>query len=246
MMGNTFEATFLWAAVDELTKPRHVKLVRDDDTTDWTTLPSLWWQLEDALRTGLENGSHSSGSKYRIPLNIDALQLAGDIEDITMDALTGHDVKPRGALPESLRALASAVIAAVDDDLTGWWVYRIRSWARQIDHVLRLTEQPQPRRIRDTRCPTCQATHVTLIAGVDGTERVPALLIDFADGMIRAASCSACGSTWFRGDALLALTDQLGEQPTPEFAALPKPSYPARDTAVELGLPHFEDVDQVG
>jgi hypothetical protein len=64
--------------------------------------------------------------------------------------------------------------------------------------------------------------------------------------MIRAASCSACGSTWFRGDALLALTDQLNEQPSPEYAPLLKPVYPAGDTAAQLGLPHFDDVDQVG
>lgn len=245
-MDNAFETAYLWAAVDQLTKPRHVKLLRDDDTTDWTTLPSLWWQLEDALRTGLENSTHSSGSKYRTPLNIDALQLASDIRDTTTDALDGHGQKPRATFPESVRALASVVVAAMDGDLTGWWVYRVRSWSRQIDHVLRLTEQPQPRRIRDTRCPTCQATHVTIIAGVDGTERVPALLIDFADGMIRAASCSACGSTWFRGDALLALTDQLNEQPAPAYAELLKPVYPAGDTAAQLGLPHFDDVDQVG
>jgi hypothetical protein len=102
---------------------------------DWTTLPSLWWQLDDALRTGLENSTHASGSKYRTPLNIDALQLAGDIEDVTTDALNGHDQKPRATFPESLRALASVVVAAMDADLTGWWTYRVRSWARQIDHV---------------------------------------------------------------------------------------------------------------
>lgn len=240
------DVAFLWAAVDQLTKPRHVKLLRDEGGADWTTVPSLWWQLEDALRTGMENTGSTGGSRYRAPLNIDALQLAGDIEDTTLDALAGHDVKPRGTFPESLRALASTVVTVGDDDLTSWWVYRIRSWARQVDHVLRLTEEPQPRRIRDTRCPTCAATHVTLTDGIDGSERVPALLIDFADGLIRAASCSACGSTWFRGDALLALTDQLKEQPQAQLPELPRPTYPARDTAAELGLPRYKRVDQVG
>lgn len=111
-------------------------------------------------------------------------------------------------VPDSLRHLASVVAAASDVDLTGWWTYRVYSWGRQITTTLGLTEQSQPRRIRDTACPVCAATHVTL-EGDDGPERVPALLIDFQDGYVRAAECTACASTWFRGDALLDLADMI-------------------------------------
>ena len=100
-----FETTFLWAAVDELTKPRHVKLLRDDGATDWTTLPALWWQLDAAIDTG-QALSGSRGSKYRTPLNIDALELAMTIQDTVVDALEGHGLPPRteGASPERIRA----------------------------------------------------------------------------------------------------------------------------------------------
>jgi len=199
----------LWTQTDMLTKPRRVKLLRDTGTADWTTVPSLWCQLEDALSCGMEGSKAATrGSVHRVPLNIDAYELATDIRDITWDALAGHDVKPRATVPASVRALASAVVAAVDDDLTGWWAYRIGSWCRQITNVLRLNDEPQPRGIRGAACPTCQATHVTALR--DGERvREPALRIDFTDGMVRAAYCQACLSAWFRGDALVDLADLI-------------------------------------
>lgn len=111
-------------------------------------------------------------------------------------------------VPASIRQLATTIATVGDEDLTAWWRYRVDSWCRQITHALHLTDDPQPRRIRDTACPTCQATHVTVTT--DGeSERVPALLIDFAGAYIRAAECSACGASWFRGAALAELADTL-------------------------------------
>lgn len=248
------DVAFLWSAVDQLTKPRHVKLLRDEGSADWTTVPSLWWQLEDAVTgVGDAGGEGGASSRYRSPGSIDCLQLYADIRDTVVDALLGHEQKPRTVgeppavvaaaqhrraaavaqrrayatygiaddsplvdvperwrvlVPDSLRALASLLAAVADDDLTAWWTERVRSWSRQITNTLRLSEQPQPRRIRDTACPTCAATHVTLDQG-SGPERVPALLIDFHGALIRAASCSACGSNWFRGSELLDLADML-------------------------------------
>lgn len=248
------DTALLCSAVDQLTKPRHTRLIRDDGTTEWTTVPSLWWQLEDAaVGMGDAGGGHGSSTRYRTPGSIECLQLFSDIRDTVVDALISHDQKPRTAgepqtvvwaaqrkraaarlqreaeatygitdltplpaipqlwrvlVPDSLRALASILAGIGDTDLTAWWTERVRSWCRQITNTLRLTEQPQPRRIRDTACPTCQATHVTLDQG-SGPERVPALLIDFHGALVRAASCSACGSNWFRGEELLALADML-------------------------------------
>jgi hypothetical protein len=236
----------LWAAVDGLVKPRHVKLLRDTGAADWTTVPPLWQQLEAALTCGMESGKAARSTVHRVPLNVGAYELAADIRDILVDALAGHDEKPlrdgpttkqlaaiaaqraaertyglyvieltplppqgRILVPASLRHLASIVTAIGDEDLIGWWIYRVTSWSRQIIHVLRLEEAPQPRRIRDTSCPMCAATHVTT-RNPDGEKiREPALLIDFTDGMVRAASCSACGASWFRGDALVDLADLI-------------------------------------
>jgi hypothetical protein len=229
----------LWANVDALTKPRSVKLLRDDGSADWTTLPSLWTQLEQAMATG-KGGRTAGGSRYRTPLTIDAADLAADIAGIIIDALKGHAEKPitgvpqrfliavvkqRKAertyglrltplpdvpilVPESLRHLASVVVATTDDDLIGWWAYRFGSWCRQITTTLRLNDDPQPRGIRGATCPTCQATHVTVLR--DGERlREPALRIDFTDGMVRAAYCQACMTAWFRGDALVDLADEI-------------------------------------
>jgi hypothetical protein len=210
----------LWASVDELTKPRHVKLLRDDGTADWTTLPSLWWQLEDAgVGMGDSGGGAGSASRYRAPGSVECMQLCYDIRDTVLDALISHEdqdtalwlvrgEQPRMLVPEAIRHLASLITAVGDDDLTGWWTYRVRSWSRQIINTLRLTDQPQPRRIRDTQCVTCGSTHVTIDQG-SGPEWVPALLIEFQGALVRAASCSACGSNWFRGQELVELAEMI-------------------------------------
>jgi hypothetical protein len=215
----------LWTAVDALTKPRTVRLLRDGAPSDWAHLPSLWAQLVEAVATGSEQGGGGRSSRYRTPANLDCLELATTIRDITLDALAGHAEKPVThpgppavvRVPESLRRLASVVVGVGEDDLTGWWTYRIGSWGRQITTVLRLTERPQPRRVRDTACPLCHATHVILTTP-EGLERVPALLVDFQDQLIRAAECSACGASWFRGDQLDALKGLLATRPLPPDA----------------------------
>ena len=203
----------LWAAVDALTQPRQIRLTRDNGQHDWTQTPSLWTQLTDAIPTGQEQGTGGHSSSYRIPISVDCLDLRTDIHTTTLDALHGHDQHPvRNGIaidiPASIRHLASIVAATNDDDLIRWWTHRINTWARQITTVLRLEAQPQPRRIRDTPCPLCHATHITLTTP-DGPQRVPALLIDFADGLIRAAQCGACAAAWFRGDQLHTLADAL-------------------------------------
>ncbi len=205
----------LWNAVVGLTEPRHVKLLRDTDAADWTTIPALWRQLVEAVGTGSRRGARSSTRTWT-PLDLECMELAATIRETIIDALAGHNQRPlttgtrpaRVLVPESLRRLASVVTATLDNDLTGWWIYRVRSWSRQIIHTLQLEQESQPRRIRDTACPVCHATHITQ-PGNDGPERVPALLIDFTDSLIRAATCTACGMSWFRGDGLIDLATLL-------------------------------------
>ena len=196
----------LWAAVDGLTKPRHVRLLRDGGGTDWTTVPSLWWQLEDAVAGSSALDGGGKASRYRAPADLECLELRADIRETVVDALAGHDQRPRSTVPDSTRALASLVIATTDDDLVGWWTYRLGSWCRLIRNALAL--DTRPRGIRSTACPTCGTMYVT-VDSAEGPRREAALVLDFADGLVRAATCQACGSTWFRGQALLDLADAV-------------------------------------
>ncbi|MGH3099306.1 MAG: zf-TFIIB domain-containing protein [Streptosporangiales bacterium] len=195
----------LHAAVTALIDPRRVRLLRDHGT-DWATIPSLWQQLTDATGTG--NEAQRGSSRWRTPVDLDILELRHEITEVVHDALTGHEQLPRPDLPASLRLLAVTVAGVGDDDLTAWWTWRIQSWVRRVERALGLTGEPQPRRIRDTACPACQTTHVTIDADGD-QQRVPALLIDFTGTLVRAAQCDACGTVWFRGGDLLQLADTI-------------------------------------
>lgn len=111
-------------------------------------------------------------------------------------------------LPASLRLLQVHVGNDVEDHVM-WWAYRLEQWARVARKALGAIVLPQPRRIRDTQCPECQAKHVTLLS-LDGEPKLmPALLIDMQDGMVRAAECSVCGASWFRGQELWDLADRI-------------------------------------
>jgi hypothetical protein len=220
----------LWCAVDGLVETRQLKLLRDTGTDDWTTIPALWRQLVEAIGTGPRRGGRANTRTWT-PLDLECMELAATIRETIVDALTGHDQRPltignrpaRVLVPESLRRLASVITATLDDDLTSWWTYRVNSWSRQITHTLQLEQESQPRRIRDTACPACNATHATQ-TGPDGPERVPALLIDFTGTLIRAATCTACGTSWFRGDGLLSLADLIAAT-HPERAPLDRPHH---------------------
>lgn len=208
----------LGRAVDGLIKPRRTRLLRDAGGkvwTDWADIPSLWDQLQGAVAVGTER-REGGGSRYKTPLDIDAMELRHTILELVADALTGHDKPTTGTLPEQVRRLAATIREIPDDDLTDWWTRQFGSFNRWISTALHLHNEPQPRRIRDTACPNCQATHVT-VPGPDGPERVPALLIDFvtgADGRsrVRAATCSICLATWWRGQDLLDLAERLNPQ----------------------------------
>lgn len=191
-----------------------MKLWRDTNGTswsEWVTVPSLWWQLEDAAKgLGDAGGEGGTSSRYRSPGSIECLQLRTHIHDIIVSQLFARRTPPIAIagvvnVPDSLRRLASILIVAnvqVDD-----WASYIRHWSRQITLILGLDQHPRPRRIRDTPCPECQATHVTIDQG-SGPERVPPLLIDFNDGYVRAIECTACGVGWLR-QALADLSDTL-------------------------------------
>jgi hypothetical protein len=193
----------LWRGVDELTKPRHVKLLRDHGTVDWP-ISSLWQLLEESVMSSAALDGGGKASRYRAPVDLECLELRSDIRETVVDALAGHNHRPRATVPESIRALASLVVATVDDDLVGWWAYRFGSWCRLIRNALAL--DTRPRGIRGMACPECGNMHV-IADSAEGPRREAALIIDFVDGRIRAVSCQHCDAAWFRGDALWALAD---------------------------------------
>jgi hypothetical protein len=185
----------LHEAVSLLTEPRRVRLLRDTGS-DWATIPSLWQQLADAMSHGGEQGGRSVPSS-RLPFDVDVRDLRADIADTVVDALRSYELAARKDLPADLRQLAAHIASLADLDLAAWWQYRVKSWCRMASNALALDIKSQPRRIRDTDCPSCGASHVTL-DGAEGPERHPALLIDFHDGMVRAAECGVCGQQWGR------------------------------------------------
>lgn len=204
-MTNRVADSDLWSAVDALIKPSRVKLVRDGGKVDHASVPSLWDQLLEATGTGSEPQSGGS-SRWRTPIDLDVLELRQEILESVHDALISLGKTRRPTLPSSLRLLAASV--APDQPLTEFWEYRVRSWVRRVHQALGLDEEPQPRRIRDTRCPACQATHVTITVDRE-QQRVPALLIEFSGQRVRAITCDHCGAAWWRGDELHELAEAI-------------------------------------
>lgn len=219
----------LWDAVDRLTKPTRQRLDREpeeaawlrdlaDDptltvcdvatyraaTVSWGEVPSLWVQAELALQTGMEAGEGGSRTplRERSPADLDLMETILTIRESMAWQLPGRGVTPRGGIPEQMRQLASYV-AAHEPEHVEWWTYRFDQWARLLARYLRAIETgPRPVRLRNAPCPQCGVRQIVLPTD-EGPKVVPPILIDFTgDGWIRAATCSACLSTWWRGDDL--------------------------------------------
>jgi hypothetical protein len=175
--------------------------------SDWATVPSLWVQLGDAVPVGAEQGTRGVPGS-RPPLDLDVWEIRAQIAEQTLMETRALGLSVRPDPPDGLRQLA-VHIAAGDRGQVDWWCWRVRSWCRLARRALGSDVSPQPRRVRDTACPVCQAEHVT-VPGAEGPQRVPALLIDLREGRVRGAECSACGQAWFRGEGLLELAGLLG------------------------------------
>jgi hypothetical protein len=69
-----------------------------------------------------------------------------------------------------------------------------------------LDHAPRDVHLRNTPCPECGARQYTRRDDTTGERMVfPAIKVDFADGLVRAAECQACGHAWFRGEDLESL-----------------------------------------
>ncbi len=186
-------------------------------TVTWATIPSLWDQATNALVGGEQGGTGSKPKRERSPADLDLMEIRALIRDTTRHELRvrglktakdadGFDVPFTAA---EIRRLASLVIEKDGADNLWWWEYRFAQWGRLLEAYLHAAEhQPKSVRLRNSACPLCRTSQV--IVDVDGERQVlPAIVIDFRDGYVRAAVCEACGHTLaWRGD-LDALAKEL-------------------------------------
>jgi hypothetical protein len=130
-----------------------------------------------------------------------------------------------------LRQLATIVIGARDQDLTDWWADRYRWWTARAETALAADDETiDTRGVRGRACPQCQTLWVT--SERDGeTYRDPALLITFHDGQVRHITCRACTTSWWRGEDVDTLTQQLAGDEAIQGPSTP----PAAEKQVAVG-----------
>lgn len=206
-------------AIDALIVRQRLRLYRDGGIAEWHTLPSLWEQLEAA--TGYQGtGTGSAGGRARLPISADVVSLLIDVASTVSEAVMEHAGQNRHTVPGNLRLLATRLADEnADDDGLDWWVDKVRHWIGQAKTALRLNAT-RPRWARGVRCPDCGADTVT--AQQDGeTVRRPALSIQWAgpedengytaddQWRVRAVSCDACATSWWRGSDLDTLVEQM-------------------------------------
>lgn len=235
------ETRALWEAVDQITKPTTRRLFRTDGewlreladdpaatvcdvaayraaTVTHASVPSLWAQAEMALTTGAdETGRGGSRLAERTPADLDLMEMMATVKDVVALQLQGRRIKARATVPEQCRQLA-AHVAGHEPDHVEWWTFRFAQWARGLAHYLKAVDTgPKPVRLRNAACPLCKTRQVTIDTDL-GPVVAPPLLVDFTGGFIRAAQCTACSGTWWRGDDLMQLADLLDTPETQQVA----------------------------
>lgn len=228
----------LWSAVDQLTKATHIRIERHRDADELAeatahlsfclvadprygashgVVPSLWEQAEIALETGREQQTAGGGAPLaeRSPADLDLMEQMLTIRETMPYQLAGRGITPRATIPEQIRQLA-AHIATHEPQHVEWWAYRLGQWARLLGTYLHAIDVgPRPVRLRNAPCPLCKTRQVTLDTDQGPVVTGP-ILVDFVNGWIRAATCTACTATWWRGDELNELADALARQDTPD------------------------------
>lgn len=198
----------LWAAVDHLSLPTKKLITRDDGSITHALVLSLWDQADETLFTDAQGGRAGGSLAERNVMDLNLMQVRALIRDTTARELAQRRLTSRPTVPGAIRQLAAHVISNELADLW-WWEYRFSSWARQLAHYLRADAHVASIRLRNSPCPACGARQV-LVEADDGPVVAPPLVIDFREGYVRAAECTACGQIWFRGEALHALAERLG------------------------------------
>lgn len=123
--------------------------------------------------------------------------------------------KTHAIIPDTLRAIAATITEQYD---LNFWHDTLKTWAADIRAALGL-DPSRPQWARGAKCPECDATSAT--AQKDGeTIRTPALAITWSGPAddehhpdsawtVRAVECRACGRTWWHGEELNTLVDQM-------------------------------------
>lgn len=211
----------LFRAVESLMDPTTIRVWREDRrVTEHHHVPSLWDQLcgSSAWGTG-EGGTSRFGSRPVISTAVVALtiEIRGAITEACTDfARIITNTKGQRDTRLELHAIAANI---PDPDQEVAWTELTRSWVTRAKQTLGLNP-PRPQWARGTPCPACQAT--TAHTTQDGEQiRTPALAITWvgpdddreyhSDGewMVRAVTCRACEESWWRGEGLAWLTDQV-------------------------------------
>lgn len=224
----------MWDAVDTLTKPTRTRITREGNewlhtltgqgfascdvadyraaTATWATIPSLWRQAEMALTTGTESSeSNPSPPASRAPADLDLMEIMLTIREHVAGELVARHLPPRATVPRQIRQLAAHVVGH-EPERVAWWLHCFASWSRVLAVYLHAIDVgPRSVRLR-APCPICNTRAVAVMTD-QGPVQAPPIVIDFADGLIRAATCTACDAVWWRGDSLLrlaALFDDTG------------------------------------
>lgn len=181
------DTTALWAAVDGLSLPTQHPIRRDDGSTTWQTVESVWLQLVDAVISG-QGSARRGKQESKPPLDAEALSLKLVIEGTVSDACMSYALERHHDTAKDIRRLASEVLRMMDPDLTGWWVDTINSWTRQAITVI--SSDPDRDKQWAMACPNCR-THF-VYDPEDGTRR-PVIRVKVNNGLTRWVECIECG-----------------------------------------------------
>jgi hypothetical protein len=189
--------TELLDAVDDLTRPKPVKVATDTGYT-WATEDPLLDQLADAVASGLGSPSGGTAAPWaRNLLNTDALHTAGMITSQIADWCRMVKVPTTRNTAIDLRSWYDAFSASAGESLDDFYVRKLRAWGEQIRGMLN-----PPKLLQVTAaCPECLESSYP---NEDGAlVPYPVVIQYWANGVSvwdgAKASCRACGFEW-RGE----------------------------------------------
>lgn len=200
------------AAVRRITEPTRLPIELDDGTTMDGVVPSLWQLANEALATGNELAEPVTMSRpHRSPIDLDLMEILKTITEVT-----GRELRKwatvDGDVPAQLRRLAEEAINHEPAELD-YWEHRFAQWGRVLAHYLAPVNRG--RRLRAS-CPRCLVDRVR-IEGPGGEILAFPIYVTMTaeDRAIYHARCqnADCGYTWFRGEALHMLADELAAMP---------------------------------
>lgn len=166
-------------------------------------LPSLWRQLTEFVQSGRGSAGHGL-QESKPPLDVTALGLMILIADTIGLACHTMQIARTFDAFEDLHQVIRRVTADGDPDVMAQWHRALTSWCQRIRTVT-MNDPDRPTRLHGTPCKACGATSVRE-RGSDGVVvNQPALVVSWADGLVRAVECQGCGVAWFRGSGLLTM-----------------------------------------